>query len=136
MKYDIIRLEKTKNREGQDETFVQLQYLDEDTGEIIHYARWLSQIEQDQYVKDEKLLESELIPKWFPFAQAMAAQSKAAEEANRLTMGKAIIALIDAGAMTKTAPGKFTKDQIEAFEMAAKSVRDDQVDTIVRAAIR
>lgn len=131
MAYEIHRVDTVKNREGQDEVFVQISYTDEVKGTIIPYAKWLSQSEQEQYLKDERTLESVLIPKWLLFATAQHAEAKAAEEASKLTMAKAIAALVDSGAMVKTTAGKFSQEQVATLEAAAKVITDDKVDAVV-----
>lgn len=133
MDFEIVRVEKTKNREGHDEVFVQMNYLDSDTGTVIPYSKWLSQTEQEQFLKDENALELVLVPKWEPFAAARHVETKAAEEAGKLTMEKAIAVLVDAGAMTKVTAVKFTQEQVSALETAAKAIDAAKVDAVVEA---
>jgi hypothetical protein len=133
MDYEIIRAETVPDREGRDEVFVQIQYSDRATGKIVHYAKWLTSAEQEKYKEDKAFLESDLIPKWEPFAIAQHEEAKAAEEASKLTMEKAIAALVDTGAMSKATAGKFSKAQVATLETAAKEISQAKVDAVVVA---
>lgn len=135
MKIDILRAEVVPDRLGNDEVFVQIQYSDSEKGVYVPFAKWLTQSEQEIYIHDNSALERELAPGWEPFAVAQYAEAKAAEEASRLTMEKAIAALVDAGAVTKATAGKFTQEQVATLETAAKAIEQVKVDAVVEAKV-
>lgn len=108
MNFEIIRVEKTKNSEGQDEVFVQINYTDETNGTIIPYAKWLSQSEQERFLNDENILGS-LVESWSTQALELYNETHTSVSSISVTMRQARLALLGAGLL----------DQIDAAVTAA-----------------
>lgn len=131
MAHDIVRVEKAKSREGLDEVFVHVNYVDDDSGEIMTYARWMTPTEVEQYLADEsKATLDSVVGKYAATAKQHHEANKAAVAASHITVEKVIAALVNANLM-EAPKTKLSQAEVDNLTASVRTISAEKVSAVV-----